>query len=44
MAPTDQLAAAQTIAAGVLSNVTPDQLGSNTPCAKWTVPTTARWK
>ncbi len=37
MAPTDQLAAAQTIAAGVLSNVTPDQLGSNTPCAKWTV-------
>lgn len=37
MAPTDQLAAAQSIAAGVLAGVGPDQLDGSTPCAKWTV-------
>lgn len=37
MEPTDQLAAAQSIAAGVLANVTADQLDRSTPCEKWTV-------
>lgn len=37
MGPTDQLANAQAVAAGLLAKVTPDQLGSSTPCEKWTV-------
>lgn len=37
MGPTDQLAQAQGIAAGVLANVTADQLDKATPCANWSV-------
>jgi len=37
MGPTDQLAAAQAIAADVLANVTPEHMSGSTPCAKWTV-------